>query len=345
MSPFRQVALLLLLVILTGCSESTEVQTDEENSLWQLQPNPVLVFVSKSDSPEGELYLLEKDNSITRLTHNERLENNPALSPDSTKVAFHAGDPSDMLSWEIVVLDLVTGEEIQITDNRVLDGHPDWSPDGSRLVYGSFSDAAGNPAGAADIVVVSLDGTVFTRLTDSPWEDNDPEWSPDGMKIAFKSTRLTQEHAREEIFVMNADGSQVQRLTTSAGWQSDHDPSWSPDGTKIAFSRFEGERRWTDIANVDILIEHWSELMPWNVYTVDLSGKIEAITDSAGAAGLPVFADDGVGILYLYFEFITDGDRITGADHLLFLFDVLGEDVQTLIPLSDHAPTLEYYDW
>jgi Tol biopolymer transport system component len=62
-------------------------------------------------------------------------------------------------------------------------------------------------------VVVSLDGTGFTRLTDSPWEDNDPEWSPDGTKIAFKSTRLTQEHAREEIFVMNADGSQVQRLT------------------------------------------------------------------------------------------------------------------------------------
>ena len=342
---FRRMALLLIFAMISGCSEPVDVQPEEAILLWHLQPNPVLVFMSKSDSPEGELYLLEKDNSITRLTHNDRYENNPALSPDSTRVAFHAGDALDMLSWEIVVLDLVTGEEIQITDNRVLDGHPDWSPDGSRLVYGSFSDAAGNPAGAADIVVVSLDGTGFTRLTDSPWEDNDPEWSPDGTKIAFKSTRLTQEHAREEIFVMNADGSQIQRLTTTSNWQSDHDPSWSPDSKKIAFSRFEGERRWTDIVNVDILLEHWRELMPWNVYTVDLSGKVEAITDNAGGAGLPVFADDGSGILYLYFEFITDGDRITGADHLLLLFDVLGGDVQPLIPLSDHAPTLEYYDW
>ena len=85
--------------------------------------------------------------------------------------------------------------------------------------------------------------------------------------------------------------------------------------------------------------------MPWNVYTVDLSGKVEAITGGAGAAGLPVFADDGSGILYLYFEFMTADDRIIGADHQLLLFDVLSGDVQPLVPLPDHAPTLEYYDW
>ena len=345
MISFRRVALLFIFAIISGCSEPVDVQPEVARPLWQLQPNPIVVFMSKSDSPEGELYLLEKDGSITRLTFNDRHENNPALSPDSTKVAFHAGDPLDMFSWEIYVLDLGTGEENQLTDNRVLDGHPDWSPDGTRLVFGSFSDAGGNPSGAADIVVLALDGTGFTRLTNSPWEDNDPEWSPDGTKIAFKSTRLTQEHAREEIFVMNVDGSQVQRLTTTSGWQSDHDPSWSPDGQTIAFSRFEGERRWTDIADVDILLEHWQELMPWNVYTADLSGKVEAITGGAGAAGLPVFADDGSGILYLYFEFMTADDRIIGADHQLHLFDILGGNVQPLVALPDHAPTMEYYDW
>ena len=345
MNLIRRMALLFMVVIISGCSESIDVQPDEAISLWQQQPNPIVVFMSKTDTPEGELYLLEKDSSITRLTFNDRHENNPALSPDRTKVAFHGGDALDMFSWEIFVLDLVTGEETQLTNNRVIDGHPDWSPDGSRLVFGTFSDAGGNPAGAADIVVVSLDGSSFTRLTDTPWEDNDPEWSPDGTKIAFKSTRLTQEHAREEIFVMNADGSQVQRLTTTSAWQSDHDPSWSPDGTTIAFSRFEGERRWTGIADVEILLDHWPELMPWNIYTVDLSGKVEAITDGVGAAGLPVFADDGSGILYLYFEFIIEDDQIIGADHQLLLFEVLGREVQPLASLPDHAPTLEYHDW
>ena len=165
---FRRMALLIIFAMISGCSEAVDVQPEEAILLWHLQPNPVLVFMSKSDSPEGELYLLEKDNSITRLTHNDRHENNPALSPDSTKVAFHAGDPLDMLSWEIVVLDLLTGEEIQVTDNRVLDGHPDWSPNGSRLVYGSFSDVDGTPAGAADIVVVSLDGTCLLYTSPSP---------------------------------------------------------------------------------------------------------------------------------------------------------------------------------
>lgn len=132
--------LLITFVTLSGCIEPIDVQPEEAIPLWQLQPNPVIVFMSKSDSPEGELYLLEKDSSITRLTYNDRHENNPALSPDSTKVAFHAGDPNDMLSWEIYVLDLVTGEEIQITDNRVLDGHPDWSPDGNWIAFDQTND-------------------------------------------------------------------------------------------------------------------------------------------------------------------------------------------------------------
>jgi Tol biopolymer transport system component len=85
---------------------------------------------------------------------------------------------------------------------------------------------------------MNADGSNPTRLTESTaaregypvwvWAGN-PVWSPDGSKIAFVSNR----DGRRDIYIMNADGSNVTRLTKDSiiKWS----PSWSPDGTKIAF--------------------------------------------------------------------------------------------------------------
>ncbi len=59
----------------------------------------------------------------------------------------------------------------------------------------------------------------------------EPAWSPDGTKIAFVSRRDGAFH----VYVMNADGSGVRRLTH--GPKEDHRPAWSPDGRRIVFSR------------------------------------------------------------------------------------------------------------
>src|SRR4030042_1953072 len=237
-----------------------------------------MVFISPADSPEGELFLLDKSGRTSRITYNNRYENNPALSPDGKKVAFHGGS-IEPWTWDIYVIDLETKEETRLTNNNVLDGHPDWSPDGSKIVFASFKDAHGNPAGTADIYTINTDGTGRTQLNNSRWEDNDPEWAPDGTKIAFKSTRNTQQSAREEIYTMDIDGGNVQRLTTTSGWQSDHDPSWSPDGNTIVFTRYEGSRPWTDINDLAILKHHWQEIIPWNIYKVDLDGEVVRLTD------------------------------------------------------------------
>lgn len=313
--------------------------------LWKEQPNEKIVFMSKADSPSGEIYLMDKNGEITRLTDNDRHENNPALSPDGKKVAFHGGDESNPLTWEIYVLDLETGEEMRLTNNNVIDGHPDWSPDGSKIVFASFRTIGVTPSGTADIYVVNVDGTGLVQLTDSPWEDNDPECSPDGSKIVFKSTRNTQQSAREEIYVMDSDGSNVRRLSTTSGWQSDHDPSWSPDSNTIVFSRFEGSRPWTDIADLNILRDDWQELTPWNTYKVDLDGNAVKLTDVEDAAGLPVFSADGSKILYLRLDFIKANNQLIGAEHRLIIMGQDGTEQKQLIPDDRHTPTLEYFDW
>ena len=84
------------------------------------------------------------------------------------------------------------------------------------------------------IFVVGSDGNGLRRLTSS-WDD-DPAWSPDGTKIAFTRVR----NALGQIYVMKADGSDVEQLT-SGPFTNNH-PSWSPNGTRIAFERDTSRR-------------------------------------------------------------------------------------------------------
>jgi Tol biopolymer transport system component len=331
----------LLLYSLTS-EESTEEAAG--TALWQDIPNEMIVFVSMADSTHGELYLLDKDGRETRLTDNNRYETSPALSPDGSRIAFHAGDMANPLSWDIYVLDLHTGQETRLTENNVVDGHPDWSPDGSRIVFCTFSDPQGNPSENADLYVMNADGTGLSRLTGLEWEESDPAWSPDGSMITFKSTQHTQRKAREEIYVMNSDGTGIRRLTTTEGWQSDHDPSWSPDGSTIAYQRFEGGRPWLDMTDYDILKNEWGELFPWNVYAVDLEGNTTRLTDAEWSSGYPVFSADGSKIIFLKLDFLVNNNVLVGADHRLFLINKDGSEQVQLIPDDRHTPTMESYD-
>jgi TolB protein len=72
--------------------------------------------------------------------------------------------------------------------------------------------------------------TRLTRMIDTGAYASSPSWSPDGGKIAFESDR---DGSDSEIYVMNADGSDVTQLTNNNA--SDGSPSWSPDGERIAF--------------------------------------------------------------------------------------------------------------
>jgi Tol biopolymer transport system component len=103
-------------------------------------------------------------------------------------------------------------------------GHPTWSPDGSRIAYvrelddprpsGPCGDHYVSPESVyltANFEIYSeRDGSNERRLTRNREDDLTPAWSPDGGRIAFASTRDCH---GAEIYVMNADGSAVRRVT------------------------------------------------------------------------------------------------------------------------------------
>lgn len=75
----------------------------------------------------------------------------------------------------------------------------------------------------------------LTRPRHAGWFDTDPAWSPDGTEIAFTHQRPGQ--GRFQVYVMQADGSQVHRVTRGIFDQS---PAWSPDGRWIATQSADG---------------------------------------------------------------------------------------------------------
>ncbi len=85
---------------------------------------------------------------------------------------------------------------------------------------------------------MDADGTNVKQLTSNTAVDGLSDWSPDGSKIAFCSNRDGDlEIYREgdlEIYVMDADGTNIKKLTSNSAY--DGSPDWSPDGSKITFT-------------------------------------------------------------------------------------------------------------
>ncbi|MXX37653.1 MAG: hypothetical protein F4Z85_06170, partial [Gemmatimonadetes bacterium] len=95
-----------------------------------------------------------------------------------------------------------------------------------------------------DVYVMDADGDNLRRLTNHREQDASPSWSPDGRSIAFFSLRDSDpaiEGINPEIYVMDADGDNVRRLTSHNDW--DFAPSWSPDSRFIVFYSNRNDNR------------------------------------------------------------------------------------------------------
>jgi Tol biopolymer transport system component len=96
---------------------------------------------------------------------------------------------------------------------------------------GKIAYVGPGPQGEHGIVTINPDRTGAAFVA----QGFDPAWSPDGRRIAFaRSLPVAPGVDSFDIYVVDADGSNVTRLTGGPGWKVH--PSWSPDGTKIAFS-------------------------------------------------------------------------------------------------------------
>jgi len=101
------------------------------------------------------------------------------------------------------------------------------------------------------------------KIVESEFMEGNAIWSPNGTKLAFMSDQYAQ-HGVADIFIMNSDGSGVNRLTFDPAHEES--PSWSPDGQNLVFvTRPNGD---SQITTISIDGEHFNKLpdaLQWNL--------------------------------------------------------------------------------
>lgn len=224
-----------------------------------------------------------------------------------------------------VQLFTVRGDGTGVRQLTTVDGeaaHPDWSPDGRRLVFelGGENHAGvvlinrdgsglrdltptgfqGNPAFTADgrhivfdsetgnVEIIRTDGTGRRTLTRNPFPgvgyDTDANVSPDGRFISFVRVRVPDKE--QALFSMRADGSRLGQLTPySLDVGIKHD--WAPDGSRIAIIANADHQPAGTSANVATIRPNGSGLRMLTNYR---GGEVNALTGS--------YSPDGYWIAY-----------------------------------------------
>jgi Tol biopolymer transport system component len=142
----------------------------------------------------------------------------PAISARGGRLAYTRANV-DTNIWRMEISGRRAGPAKQLIASTRIDTEPQYSPEGSRIVFSS------NRSGRDEIFVCDRDGGNPQQLT-SLGNAGVPHWSPDSHQIVFDSNSTGQ----EEVYTINAGGGKPERMTEGNG------PSWSGDGRWIYFA-------------------------------------------------------------------------------------------------------------
>jgi Tol biopolymer transport system component len=260
-----------------------------------------------------------------QLTFRRADDGQPAWSPDGRRLAFKTAQAG---SNQLAVINADgTGETLLTRTFRFSEGQPAWSPDATKLLYRRTPE---NPlvqngdtwlldvAGSAKDPTQPVTQPVLLRTGDERY----PSYSPDGTQIAFRGDLdLVEPSGDEEIYVMNADGTNVRQLTSNGDFDSA--PSWSPDGQRILFERAPAGT-----------FTPGTEAQEKDVYVMRADGThVRRLTDSPGLDEGPEFSPDATKIA---FSSARDGQQE------IYVMDADGANARRLTdnPARDESP-----DW
>jgi Tol biopolymer transport system component len=292
------------------------------------------------------------------------------------RIAFMRQDRDGF--WQTWVADKDLSNQHKLTSGQADSGWAVWKPGGAKLAFDS-NRADPDPSDQNtinDVFKMNPEGTGLLKLTHSDSYSSDAGWSPDGKKIAFASDRRNGGlwPPREEIYVMDSDGSHVHRLSTlPESALLDTAPRFSPDGNQLVFTRYSKEPGRTALFTVGVDGSGLKQLTPYSngagdadyspdgkklvfeaypnkncygeIYTVDSDGQnLTNITDNGckAASHDPVWSPDGKTILF------ADGHAFSGGFGFgLATMNPDGTDREFILPnpATDDAEWEHQPDW
>jgi TolB protein len=242
-------------------------------------------------------------------------------------------------------LDGTDVKRITHPSNGTEDTYPDWSLDGSHIVF------VRQPSqGAFSIWSVRPDGTRLRRLSPPcpagigipkcPADDAWPVWSPDGKQIAFqrlsgalrpKGASVNDAKAiyRDELMIADADGRHARTLVWGGPWRGDPQaPAWSPDGKRLVFI---GEHMNSKTIGTGC------ECRALYVVNADGSGLRRILAPGLRPGGQPDWAPDGSAILFRTHP----GDDPSGIGANLYTIHPDGTGLEQLTHFASSARVLD----
>jgi TolB protein len=235
------------------------------------------IYFTSARTGHKEIWGMDPDGKNQKqITRSNSISTFVAASPDGTKVAFsgwaHANPGIFIYSVDPV-------RDLRFYNQRAsVNSSPSFTPDGKQIIY---SSSAPNDH-CCRVYIANLDGSGFRRITDGIWIDTEPKVNPkNGAEVVFVSGRSGGPHVGQQIYRMNIEGSDIERLTAGEGEAAN--PSWHPGGQILAF-------KWT----------RGFSSGAFNIFTMDVATRqYKQLTHSEGRNENPSWAPDGVHLVFM----------------------------------------------
>lgn len=265
--PMRKILLFSLVLILLGaifvaCGDSKKpVVPTATNAFAFMREVPLQGYTF---NPVLGQYVMTSNSATFQETIPKDSSTNQPISADfgslfldssGTKVVFDLyGGTTDAPTeqWDVFVGNADGTGLTQITNDSVEDSYPQFSPDGTKVVFGSYREGE---LGMTDMVVIRNvtnpnSGETVLPMPLGAYDIWNPTFSPDGTSVAVRAYGTNEVNGWfDGIVVMKADGSSAQLITNpyASCDCSDNSPSYTPDGTKIVYTHLDYDASTIDI--------------------------------------------------------------------------------------------------
>jgi WD40 repeat protein len=201
----------------------TRVTGDPWSPVWSPDGTKLAVTVFPLAGPRALWVMNDDGTNPVKIVEGDNVSR-PSWSPDGTEISV-AVDTKAGSSIHIMNADGSNDRQVGDTIQGKDYFSASFSPDGTELVFDKGTDSG------FGIFVMDVGGSDVRRISTGT-SDYNPSWSPDGTQIVF--TRQ-EEGAESDIYVMDADGTNVRRLTNDGPGVTNLNAEFSPDGQRIGF--------------------------------------------------------------------------------------------------------------